>query len=186
LTGELPRRISKRELQQQIEEIHNQVTGPNLPDEFGDLKPPEDCETPDIMRRQIELVNGGARRIARARRARWQSGNQRQRWMDGKVTFCAQLDKFDQRLIQAWSDRHGPMCDDTADASEQVKQKRGCQILDWSHEEAPSALMKVGSKAAPAFLVQGTFQQLADDRSVGWHPNYVDLLPKRKEPDADD
>jgi len=59
LSGELPRRISKLELQQQIEEIHNEITGPNLPDEFGDLKPPEDCETPDIMRKQIELVNGG-------------------------------------------------------------------------------------------------------------------------------
>ena len=98
LSGELPRRISKRELQQQIEEIHNEITGPNLPDEFGDLKPPEDCETPDIMRKQIELVDGGARRIARARRARWQSGNQRQRWMDGKVTFWAQLNKFDQEV----------------------------------------------------------------------------------------
>jgi len=44
-----------------------------------------------------------------------------------------------------------------ADASEQDKQRRGCQILDWSHEEASSMLMKVGSKAAPAFLVQGRF-----------------------------
>ena len=78
------------------------------------------------------------------------------------------------------------MCDDTAGASEQDKQRRGCQILDWSHEEAPSMLMKVGAKAAPTFLVQGTFQQLADDRRVGWHPDYEALLPNRKEPDAND
>src|SRR5207248_200498 len=100
--------------------------------------------------------------------------------------YCAQLNKFDQKLIDAWGDLHGPMCDDMAGASEQDKQRRGCQILDWSHEEASAMLMKVGSKAAPAFLVQGTFQQLADDRSVGWHPDYEALLPKRKDPDAND
>lgn len=185
LTGELPRQISKREVQQQIEEIHNEITGPNLPDNFGDLKPPEDCETPDIMRRQIELVNGGSRRIARARRARWQSGNQRQQWMDDKVTFWSQLNKFDQKLIDAWSDRHGPMCDDTAAASEEEKRRRGCEILDWSHQEASSMLIKIGNKVAPAFLVQGTYQQLANDRCVGWHPDYEARLPNPKDLDED-
>ena len=186
LSGELPRRITKRELQQQIEEIHNEVTGPGLPDNFGDLKPPADSEMPDIMRRQIELVAGGARRITRARRVRWQSRNQRQRWMDEKVTFWAQLDKFDQRLIDAWSDQHGPMCDDTAAAPETEKQRRGCKILDWTHNDAASTLIKVGTKVAPSFLVQGTYQQLADERRVGWHPDYEALLPKCEDPDEDD
>jgi hypothetical protein len=183
LSGELLRRITKRELQQRIEEIHNEVTGPGLPDNFGDLKPPADSETPDMMRKQIELVDGGARRITRARKVRWQSRNQRQRWMDEKVTFWAQLDKFDQKLIDAWSDRHGPMCDDTAAASETEKRLRGCEILDWTHNDAPSTLIQVGTKVAPNFLVQGTFQQLADERRVGWHPDYETLLPKPEDPD---
>jgi hypothetical protein len=186
LTGELPRRISKREVQQQIEEIHNEITGPILPDDFGDLKPPEDCDTPDLMRTQIELVDGGPRRITRARRARWQSANQRQRWMDDKITFWSQLNRFDQKLVDVWSDRHGPMCDDTVDAPEEVKRRRGCEILDWSHQGAASTLIKIGNKVAPPFLVQGTYQQLADDRRVGWHPDYESLLPKREEPDEND
>jgi len=185
LSGELPRRITKRELQQQIEEIHNEVTGPGLPDNFGDLKPPVDSETPDLMRKQIELVDGGAKRIVRARKVRWQSRNQRQRWMDEKVTFWAQLDKFDQKLIDAWSDRHGPMCDDTVAASESDKRRRGCEILDWTHNDAASTLIQVGTKVAPPFLVQGTYQQLADERRVGWHPDYETLLPTPEKTDED-
>src|SRR5581483_12216596 len=101
------------ELQGVIEGLVVAVSGDGLPDDFGMMQPPPDEEAPDMMRRQIELVNGGSHRVSRAKVARWKSGNQRQRWLEDDVSISVRLNRFDQQLINLWSERHGPLCDDT-------------------------------------------------------------------------
>jgi C-terminal domain 7 of the ABC-three component (ABC-3C) systems len=172
LTKELPPRIPKAELQQRIEELAATVNGTGLPDDYAAVRAPEEAEEPDMMRRQIDLVNGGNSRIVRARSARWKSRNQRQRWMEDDVSMARRLNEFDQKLIDAWSDRHAPMCDDTLRAREVEKQRAGCGLLDWSHNEAPLWPIAIGTAVAPTYVTQGTYQDLADRLLVGWHPNY--------------
>ena len=173
LTGKLPRRITKGELQQRIEEISSTISGNGLPDDFGALQPPTGAQVPDMMRRQIELVNGGNRRINRAKTAHWKSRNQRQKWLDDDVSMTPRLNDLDQKLIDAWNDRHGPMCDDTVASSEAEKQQHGCSLLDWSHNDAPQWPISIGRGPVPAYVTQGTYQDLANRLAVGWHPEYV-------------
>lgn len=180
LTEELSSIISKSELQQYIEEITAAVVGTSLPDDFGTIAPPDSAETPQNLKRQIELVNGGPRRIARARVAHWRSRNQRDRWLDDDITFDAELNKFDDNLIEAWGDQHGPICDDTKDLEEAEKRSKGRNLLDWTHVEAPSSVFKVGRKAAPPCVVQGSYQDLANRKKVGWHPNYEAMMKKEE------
>jgi len=176
LTNELPRTISKAEIQDFIEQMIPAITGTALPDDFGELDPKPDIETPNMMRRQIELVNGGPSRIARARVAHWRSRNQRDRWMADDITSRNVLDSFDRKLIDHWKARHGPMCDDTKDSNEEEKRKQGRSLLDWSHTDAPASLISLGSRTPPPFLIQGTYQDLANRLDIGWHPEYEALL----------
>lgn len=172
LTGKLPRRITKGELQQRIEEISSTISGNGLPDDYGTIQPPKGAQMPDTMRRQIELVNGGNHRINRAKTAHWKSRNQRQRWLDDDVSMAPRLNDLDQKLIDAWHDRHGPMCDDTATCSEDEKQQHGCALLDWSHNDAPQWPVSIGRGPVPTYVTQGTYQDLANRLEVGWHPEY--------------
>jgi hypothetical protein len=172
LTKELPRIIPKAEIQDFVEQMTAAITGAALPDDFGESYPTPDIETPSMMRRQIELVNGGPHRVTRARVAHWRSRNQRDRWMADDITSRNVLDSFDRKLVEQWEARHGPMCDDTKDSVEEEKQKQGRDLLDWSHTEAPAGVINLGSRPSPAFLVQGTFQDLADRLKIGWHPEY--------------
>jgi hypothetical protein len=173
LTGELPRLITKSELQQRLEEISMAIAGNGLPDDYGAIQPPADTQAPDMMCRQIELVNGGNHRINRAKSAHWKSRNQRQEWLDADVSMVSRMNEFDQKLIDMWNDRHGPMCDDTATACEADKQRQGCALLDWSHNEAPQWPVSVGRGPVPAYVTQGTYQDLANRLTVGWHPEYL-------------
>jgi hypothetical protein len=172
LTGQLPRHITKGELQQRIEELASAFNGSGLPEDYGAIRVPQEAEVPDVMRRQIELVNGGESRITRAKSARWKSRNQRQKWLEDDVAMAARLNEFDQKLIDAWEDRHAPMRDDTRQCVEDEKQRHGCRLLDWSHHEAPLWPLTIGRAPVPTYVTQGTYQDLADRLLVGWHPDY--------------
>jgi hypothetical protein len=181
LTGELPRRITKGELQRRIEEISSTIAGNGLPDDYGTKEPPKSAPVPDMMRRQIELVNGGPHRINRAKIAHWKSRNQRQRWLDDDVSMAVRLNELDQKLIDIWKDRHGPMCDDTAAVTEVEKQQHGCTLLDWSHNDAPQWPISIGREPVPVYVTQGTYQDMANSLTVGWHPEYVHRLSPQGE-----
>jgi hypothetical protein len=185
LTNELSRTIPKGEIQDFIEQMSSAIVGTALPNDFGELTPPPDSETPGMMQRQIEIVKGGRSRVARARVAHWRSRNQRDRWMAEDITSRNVLDSFDRKLVEEWTGRHGPMCDDTEHSTQDEKQKRGCDLLDWSHTHAPATLINVGSRTAPPFLVQGTYQDLANRLEVGWHPEFESMLKGAKSSASD-
>ncbi len=177
LTGQMPKFIRKSELLQCLEDLANELAGNGLPDDFDTLAPPAGMPAPDIMRRQIELVNGGGSRIERSKRSHWKSRNQRQKWLEDDVSMASRLNEYDQKLVNTWTDRHGPMCDDTCSATETEKQKHGCEILDWSHNDAPQWPFTFGRGLIPPFVTQGTYQDLANRLLVGWHPDFKKLLP---------
>ncbi|WP_353682166.1 ABC-three component system protein [Pseudomonas sp. PGPPP2] len=37
---------------------------------------------------------------------------------------------------------------------------------------------QINGKATPEYMSRGTFQYLANERIIGWHPSYMSLLPK--------
>jgi hypothetical protein len=176
LTGQMPKFIRKSELLQCLEDLANELAGNGLPDDFDTLAPPAGMPAPDLMRRQIELVNGGGNRIERSKRSHWKSRNQRQKWLEDDVSMASRLNEYDQKLVNTWNDRHGPMCDDTCSATDVEKQKKGCEILDWSHNDAPQWPFTFGRGLIPPFVTQGTYQDLANQLLVGWHPDFKKLL----------
>ena len=186
LTGEAPKYITKVEIQRYLEDLAITIAGSGLPDDYGMIQPPADEQVPDMMRRQIEIVNGGNSRINRAKIVRWKSRNQRQRWLADDVSIASRLDALDQQLIDAWNYRHGPMCDDTRTSSDKEKQQHGCKLLDWSHNDAPQHPVTIGREPVPAFVTQGTYQDLANECLVGWHPDFKAILSTKGDTDCDE
>lgn len=171
------RSISKAELLTNLHGIATQLAEDHLPDDYGGKTPPKlEDEIASVMKRQIQLVDGGDSRIVRAALARWRARNQRARWLDETIDLAPELAKFDNELKELWTDRFQPMCHDFARANEAQKKQAGRDLLDWSHNEAHISAPKLRPTWSNPFLVQGTYQQLAEESEVGWHPEYVSML----------
>jgi hypothetical protein len=183
---EMPRTVSKLELQQQIQTFLQALQPDSLPDGFSRRRPDSlASELGGIMEQQIRLVAGGDNRIQRAALARWRARNQRNQWLDADLAAAAELIEYDDHLIEQWSDLFGPMCDDMKASASQEKITHGLALLDWSHVHAPRAVRPLRLNWNHEFLVQGIYQELSDQCRVGWHPNYVSLL-QNGEPGAVD
>jgi len=169
--------LSKMELLAHIEQLIISHSSRGLPDDVANQMPPDlEAEMTGMMVRQINLVSGGTSRIKRAAVARWRVRTQREKWLNDDFALAAELDDFDIKLIERWNDRFGPMKDDCYSVEVAEHSKKGLELLDWSHQEAHKDVPPIRPLFTAEFLVQGSYQQLADGCQVGWHPKYVTLL----------
>ena len=176
------REIYKSELQIKLHDLLVEHSAQGLPDDFSGREPASiEAETGRIMAKQIEWVRGGPSRLQRAVVARWRARNQRGAWLENDISIASDLDEFDKNLIEVWGGRHGPMVDDCQEIEEPERCNRGRTILDWSHHDAPKELPPFRRTWSQAYLVQGSFQQLAEQEKVGWHPDFETLLSSLKE-----
>lgn len=177
LLGKRQRRITKLELQSRIADLIIEHSRVSLPDQFGDKTPDSlSAEIGGVMEQQIIWVRGKKARIDRAALARWRARNQRNRWLDGDFAAASELNEFDQRLIDAWGDIFHPMREDCEGSGDDECCEQGLKLLDWSHFDAHDSVEPLRPQSPHAFIVQGSLQQLAEEGTVGWHPDYVAML----------
>jgi len=175
---EQEREISKNELTRQIFNLFTSFHEESLPDDFSyrDDEVDVDSEIGGNMELQIDLVNGGMYRKRRAAIARWQSRNQREKWIEYDLLNSHDLNKLDKQLVKVWGDSFHPMKHDLTDKGEDDLSKNGCELLDWSHKQAFLEMVPIRTNWKQPFLVQGSYQQLADELKVGWHPKYEEKI----------
>lgn len=175
------REVQKTELLERLCEIRVEISAPKLPDDFK-TKTPDDIssELGGNMQKQIELVDGGFPRVRRAARERWRARSQRDRWMDESLAFANDLNDYDGMLIEEWKDRHDVIKHDAKNSDEKAQRQLGLGLLEWSHMKAHSELSSFKDGMDLPYIVRGSFQQLAEELLVGWHPNYEKLCQERK------
>lgn len=178
--NEASRDISKHELIQCIVTLINELSDENLTDDFGDRDEEADIagELGGNMEAQIDLVNGGPARKKRAAVVRWQARNQRERWLDDDLINGIELIKLDKKLINLWTDYFHTMKFDLESEEEKVLSDNGRLLLDWSHRNAYQEISPVRESWRQPYLIQGSYQQLAEDLKVGWHPQFNERLNK--------
>lgn len=168
---------TKADLLLQLHSLLAQFQDNNLPDDYSKQSSLTiEEELGGFMEKQIDLVNGGPSRKRRAAIARWRARNQREKWMTEDILSAFELDEYDKTLYEAWLDRHGPMKDDLFKESETTCKQKGLELLDWIHSDAHLHINPIRSEWRQYFLIHGSYQQMAEELKVGWHPNYLELL----------
>lgn len=180
LINEASRDISKYDLIRQIVTLINELSDENLTDDFGELAEEADIsgELGGNMEIQIDLVKGGEPRKRRAATTRWQARNQREKWLNDDIINGIELKKLDKRLINVWDDYFQTMKFDLREEEEKVLSENGRALLDWSHREAHKEITPIRKEWSQPYLVQGSYQQLAEDLKVGWHPEFSEKIAK--------
>lgn len=168
--------LTRAELQAQITAVIADIESSTLQADFELLMPPNDYQPDGMVARQIKLVAGGNSDLAKAIREEWRAREQRAKWLNDNSAMGTVVSQYDRVLEEAWSDKHGQMVEDCSEGDDTVKRQRGLDMLRWTHDEAPARVRPIAEKWSVPYYVRGSYQVLAIDLRVGWHPEYVDLL----------
>jgi hypothetical protein len=177
------RAISMLEVQQKLTEIAGELERDELLADFQFVTPPDDHTPPSMISRQIQLVGGAQSEIQTAEREEWRARSQRHKWLCERMDMAVRIKLYDTLLIEAWGDRHGLMVEAHSTATEDGKRASGLEILRWSFSQAHTQIPPFARNWNTTYYVRGSYQVLAVEQVVGWHPDYKTLLAEKKHND---
>lgn len=166
--------IPRAEIDAQISEIQESLKSDSLPiDEELDALMVALDELPEFTTRpfykQVELVGGSQRRIRNAITSYLQAFRQRSAWTRHDLLFDADLQKYDKRLYAEWELQFAQACDELGpQATEEAMSQAGRAILKWAED----AHIPIRSGVNVPWVCRGSLHMLAEDRRLGWHPDF--------------
>ncbi|RVU29546.1 ABC-three component system protein [Neptunomonas marina] len=176
LCGQREGIISRTELQSQVSTIVADIEQDKLVPELETVSHPTDYQPDGMLFRQIDLVKGTRGDLAKAIREEWRAREQRARWTVSNPALVSKINDYDLLLKEYWSDLHLEMVDNSADQAEEEKQASGLNLLRWTHNDAPTTIRPISEGWNAAYYIRGSYQVLAINLQVGWHPDYEELL----------
>ncbi len=124
-----------------------------------------------IMMRQLELIGRGERDKIKAMANFMRSKTGKTRW--GEIGFVveSQFEDFIDTLENLWRSN---FLDIKGNSANLTPEEQGESVYLRCYNLTP----QINGKATPEYMSRGTFQYLADEQVIGWHPSYRSLLPK--------
>ena len=167
-------------IQAKIADIRNDYKVRNLPlDEEIDAMP-EVSELPTENRpfiHQMTLVRVSQNEVLTTIHDYYRAYAQRSRWARQSLLLDDESERYDRALRDAWSRsflRHtGHLVEDSDDHTMEVQ---GRKVFHWARQHQFPLRNR-----QEMWLSSGSFQILADDVRIGWHPHYECLLAAWKE-----
>lgn len=176
MCGKRSRVISREELQLELSAAVGDIERERLIAEFETIVPPREYQPDGMLTRQIELVKGGDTDMSRAIREEWRAREQRSKWLNERLGMARAIDEYDLVLAEYWGDKHEQLREDCTELQDNEKCNRGLQLLRWTHNEAPQQVRPFMPGWSAAYYVRGSYQILAINLKVGWHPEYKTML----------
>lgn len=181
LCGKRERLVQRLELQLAISEIIRDLAQERLLPEFTHAIPPEDYEPNGMIGRQIDLVSGKRTDHDRARREQWRAREQRASWTNARPGMATKIDDYDLVLKEHWADKHERLIEDCDGGDEPTKCDGGLKLLRWSHDTAHIEISPFSSDWTSPYYLRGSYQILASNLTIGWHPEFMDRLSPKEE-----
>lgn len=165
-------------------------------DQFGPENLPTDPDLPDpdemtaagfqgrVFVRQLELIAYTQRQLAIAIRDYYRAFTQRSSWLRRELLGVGELDRFERQLVEEWEFVFANLTAElSGDVDESEKQRCGRDVL--AHL-ADNARARIRARYEETFMTRGTLHGLADERRVGWHPEFEDRLEVLLSPVVDE
>lgn len=171
--------ISKAAVNNYIQACRDQIRADALPDEFFEKVEIDDAaleESKDkTFVKQLTLVDATKREKKTAISDYKRAYGQRSKWLrDGRVAQ-SEYDSFDANLQEEWQSRFDMMLDDTEGQGEEERKTAG-HIFYRENYVAPQYQLPLFRNNASGYITKGSYHMLSNDKTIGWHPDYKDLL----------
>lgn len=127
--------------------------------------------------RQMDLVNIPEDELKATVHDYYRAYEQRSRWARENLLLDGEADRYDRSLHDAWDRRFLACTADLAvDCDEGIKEEKGKEVFRWSRE-----YQKPFRNRDELWLSSGSFQMLADEVRIGWHPDYETRITSQEE-----
>ena len=127
--------------------------------------------------RQMHLVDVSEGELRATVHDYYRAYEQRSRWVRENLLLDGETARYDRGLRDAW---HRHFLARTADLTEEsdgrTKEEQGKKVFRWARE-----YQKPLRNRDEIWLSSGSFQMLADEVRIGWHPDYRALLAPQEE-----
>ena len=169
-------RISLTSIQHKVAELREHFKLAHLPldDEIDHMDPVTEMPTDDrTFIRQMALISVPDQEARATVRDYHRAYAQRSRWIREDLLLDREVARYDGHLHDAWERRFLACTADLDDeADDLTKERQGKAVFRWARQ-----YQKPLRNRDELWLSSGSFQMLADELRVGWHPNYLTLLP---------
>jgi hypothetical protein len=125
---------------------------------------------------QFDFIEATGSQRARAVPLELEARAQRMAWMKADMSKTSAIRAYDKILIKEWSYRFGRNLDACDGVNAATKAHYGRNLLDWSHFNAPLEVRRIDAKYENQDFVRGCYLYLSGLGSVGWHPDFEELL----------
>lgn len=171
--------ISKAAVNNYIQACRDQIRADALPDEFFEKVEIDDAaleESKDkTFVKQLTLVDATKREKKTAISDYKRAYGQRSKWLrDGRVAQ-SEYYSFDANLQEEWQSRFDMMLDDTEGQGEEERKTAGHMFYRENYV-APQYQLPLFRNNASGYITKGSYQILSNNKAIGWHPDYKDLL----------
>ncbi|MHC2289000.1 ABC-three component system protein [Bradyrhizobium barranii] len=156
--------------------LHAFMQSNNLPGYLRSLSsPPEPSHVGEVIStrptfiRQLELINAQEEQFVRAASDFLRTSADKALWAEAGDIFEGALDDWDEDLVRRHEFIRGEIADTHANVSPEAKGRltyNRCGVLQAS----------LDGREVPGHFVHGSFNSLAEDFRLGWHPDYKELL----------
>lgn len=174
--GKRERVLSRLDVQLRLSEIAGELYRDEVLADFQVVTPPDDHSPPSLIAKQLRLVDATKTEIRIAEREEWRARSQRHKWISERVDMAARITLYDLLLVEAWKDKHSLMVEKNEAATDAQKRSAGLDIFRWSFDEAKMQVAPFAKNWSADYYVRGSYQFLAVDLKVGWHPEFETLL----------
>ncbi|MBF0555840.1 MAG: hypothetical protein HQK96_15040 [Nitrospirae bacterium] len=130
---------------------------------------------------QLKLIDIGKNRIFYAILNYYKAFEQRSRWVREDPRLVGELGRYEDLLMEEWKIRFAQMEDTLGKgAAEEANKQAAKTLYEWVET---GALESIRSGLTQHFIARGSYQILADDLRVGWHPKFIERLKFLLEPE---
>jgi hypothetical protein len=179
LVGKDSSLISLQDIIKKANEIGNAYGPEKLPlsepESLGEKSYSESDES-EMYVKQMRLVGISLPIIQRAIRDYYRASTQRSKWARETLLLDGEAARYDAKLRDRWERRFDADCTNLSHEDDLEKQRVGQKIFHWAHQEQIEF-----RNVVETWITSGSFQGLADRLEIGWHPEYVTHLNKRKD-----
>jgi hypothetical protein len=122
--------------------------------------------------KQLELIQVSEDSKLTAMKDYYRAYEHRSRWLREDLLSISELPLFDKELCDEWKRKWNFMLEDLqVGATDDVKVKEGKALYRWAANSA-QVTMPTRPHWNHVFLTRGSYQMLADELKIGWHPDY--------------
>lgn len=171
--------ISKDSVNNYIQTCRDQIRADALPDEFYEKVEIDDAaleESRDkTFVKQLSLVDATKREKKAAISDYKRAYGQRSKWLrDGRVAQ-QEYDTFDANLQEEWLSRFELMQDITEGQGVEERKNAGHEFYRMNYVN-PQYQLPLFRNRASLYITKGSYQILSNDKTIGWHPDFKELL----------